>query len=1259
MAEDRGSATVTACSMCMKANRLLVTPHTDNTLDGRPAELADLAALVDPAVEQATTWMRKAQKLSEEGAAESDAADRLSAILKDPNGLDFTVGFVDRVIRTEDSAAAAKALQRIAGIAPKSLSGLDRSQILGGSYMSHLAPAVVIPIARARLRQMVGHLVVDSRPGPFGKAVEHITERGDALNINLLGEEVLGLAEADKHLDDVDRLLARDDVDYASIKVSSVVPQLSHWGFDGTVERVVERLLPLYRKAADAPAGTKFINLDMEVYSDLHLTTEVFTTLLERPELKNLEAGIVVQAYLPDALGAVQHLSEWASRRVADGGAQIKIRLVKGANLPMERVDAEMHDWPVAVMPTKQATDANYKRVLAWAFTPERLRGMRLGVAGHNIFDIAFARLLAQHRGVTERIEFEMLQGMAAEQSMAVSDDVGGVLYYVPAVSPEEFDVAVAYLVRRLEENAESENFMSGIFEIEPGNEIFRREEGRFRAAVDQLLEEGLELGGESAPLPHRMQDRTQEAAGREADYRGHQPLDEPFRNEPDTDISLPANQQWALELRDLVTDRAWYEGLPTPPELGLDDVAEIVETGRSAAKGWRERGARERAEILNRAADVLAGRRGHLMAVVAAETGKAFVQSDAEVSEAIDFCRWYARHAEELETVDGAEFDPDVLDLVTPPWNFPLAIPTGSTVAPLAAGAAVIHKPSPQTVRCSTALMEALWEAGVPRDVLQLVDAVEGDTGKALVSHPGVDRIVLTGAYETAELFGGWRSGRPVIGETSGKNALIITPAADRDQAVWDLVTSAFGHAGQKCSAASLGIMVGSVATSERYEKQLLDAASSMVVDWPENLQAIVGPTVEQPNDKLMRALTQLDEGEEWLLEPQQLDDSGRLWRPGIKKGVKPGSFFHETEVFGPVLGLMHAKDLEQAMQWQNAVDYGLTAGIHSLDVKEVRTWLEGVEAGNLYVNRGITGAIVQRQPFGGWKKSSVGLGAKAGGPNYLTQMGRWEKSGFREAEAVEGQPGLLPAVREVLGDADVLKALPETDLTWLRACAGADQRAWESEFGVAKDPTGLRSEANIFRYRPRDIVVRAAEDAPITDVIRVGLAAARSGSEVTLSAAPAVLEALPRSVRALFTHVLPALDDAAFRAQAKDRRLLGARTSARTAPEPAQQQRSTVQKLRNRLPFGSGAAAAEEASDPEVLELGVGARIKMVGEDPDLVAELGATPDVAVLMHPVVGASRVEIQEMLHEQAVSITLHRFGNSFGEMQRLRDELMG
>ncbi|WP_286737479.1 proline dehydrogenase family protein, partial [Kocuria sp. UBA1838] len=373
----------------------------------------DPHALADPAVDLVRTWLLRAQENQRKNTQKNPAEDRLAAVLQDPNGLEFTVGFVDRVVRTEDTKAAAKALQDIATLTPQSMPATDRAQIQAGTALSGVLPSVVVPAARTRLRQMVGHMVVDARPGPFGKSVKALRLHGHRLNINLLGEEVLGEDEAKKHLADAEGLLRREDVDYVSLKVSSVVPQLSHWGFDRTAERVVERLLPLYETAATKGTGKMFINLDMEVYSDLELTIEVFQRLLNKPQLKNLEAGIVIQAYLPDALGAIQRLSEWSGQRVADGGAQIKVRLVKGANLAMENVDAEMHGWPLATMESKQATDTNYKRVLSWLFHPERMRGMRLGVAGHNLFDIAFAHLLAAERGVTDRIEFEMLQGMA------------------------------------------------------------------------------------------------------------------------------------------------------------------------------------------------------------------------------------------------------------------------------------------------------------------------------------------------------------------------------------------------------------------------------------------------------------------------------------------------------------------------------------------------------------------------------------------------------------------------------------------------------------------------------------------------------------------------------------------------------------------------------------------------------------------------------------------------------------------------------
>ena len=286
----------------------------------------------------------------------------------------------------------------------------------------------------------------------------------------------------------------------------------------------------------------------------------------------------------------------------------------------------------------------------------------------------------------------------------------------------------------------------------------------------------------------------------------------------------------------------------------------------------------------------------------------------------------------------------------MTPPWNFPVAIPIGGVLAALAAGSAVVVKPAPSVPGCTevaaAAVRAALDNGGAPADILQVVRADEGEVGRALVAHRDVDTVLLTGSIDTARLFASWRAahdgGPRVYAETSGKNALVITSAADYDLAVADLVKSAFGHAGQKCSAASLVILVGSAGRSERLLRQLVDAVESVRVGWPTSLDATMGPLIEPPTGKLARALTSLEPGETWLVEPCQLDDTGRLWSPGLKDGVAPGSFLHVTECFGPVLGIMRADTLDEALALQNATPFGLTGGLHSLDEDEIEQWLD-----------------------------------------------------------------------------------------------------------------------------------------------------------------------------------------------------------------------------------------------------------------------------------------------------------------------------
>jgi RHH-type proline utilization regulon transcriptional repressor/proline dehydrogenase/delta 1-pyrroline-5-carboxylate dehydrogenase len=327
-------------------------------------------------------------------------------------------------------------------------------------------------------------------------------------------------------------------------------------------------------------------------------------------------------------------------------------------------------------------------------------------------------------------------------------------------------------------------------------------------------------------------------------------------------------------------------------------------------------------------------------------------------------------------------------------------------------------------------------------------------------VTHDGVDTVVLTGAYDTARLFLEWKPQLRLIAETSGKNALVITGGADVDLAIRDLVRSAFGHSGQKCSAASLAILEHSLHDDERFLARLADAVRSVRVGPPTDLATMMGPVIQPPAGKLRRALTELDAGERWLVEPKQLDARGALWSPGVKLGVRPGSWFHHTECFGPVLGVMRARDLDDALALQNAPEFGLTGGLHSLDPDEIAHWTDRVQVGNACVNRHTTGAIVQRQPFGGWKHSSVGPGAKTGGPNDVLRFVRFSP-------------------RSLEGTLDASAISP-------------------------RDLAGLHAEQNLLRFRPLDrVVVRAGRG--MTDEERRVLEQAARLTHVTVEIADA----------------------------------------------------------------------------------------------------------------------------------------------------------
>ncbi|MEO1061785.1 MAG: bifunctional proline dehydrogenase/L-glutamate gamma-semialdehyde dehydrogenase [Actinomycetota bacterium] len=994
--------------------------------------------LVDESIEVVTAWLAAAARA--ETREDRRTQRRLAGLLDDPAGAEFAMRFVDRVVRPESHEVAAGQLSGLARgrRSPQFLGRIDRTLLAIGARTAPLLPQVVMPLATRRMRQLVGHLVVDAGREPMRAHLARRRAEGFALNVNLLGEAVLGADEAQRRFDELLEAIARPEVDYVSVKASALVAQLPPWDHDAAVERVIARLRPLLLAGARHGA---FVNLDMEEYHDLDVTIDAFTRVLGEAELRAVEAGIVLQAYLPDSFAALRSLVDWADRR---DGADIKIRLVKGANLAMERVEAELRGWEQAPYATKAEVDANYKRCLDWVARPERLHRVRIGVASHNLFDVAWAHLLVRERGVEERVGFEMLQGMADALARTVRDDEGGLLLYTPVVRPEDFDVAISYLFRRLEENASDANFIRHLFDLRPGSAAFVDEAAKFRRAVAERWGVG--------ERPRRNAERAGSADG--------------FANEPDTDPVLPERRAWAAEL---------VARQPEPPRAPMttsaSEVDEIVAGAVMAAAGWGERSPEDRRRTLRAVAEELCRRRGDLVAAMVHEGNKTVGEADPEVSEAVDFARWYADRA--LDTIDRpmARFEPLGVVVVVPPWNFPVAIPAGGVLAALAAGNAVVLKPAPETPRCAELVAECCWAAGVPDDVLRFVRTPDDEVGRRLVSHPDVGGVILTGSAETAELFRSWQPDLPLFAETSGKNAMVITPNADLDLAVADLVTSAFGHAGQKCSAASLAICVGEVARSDRFRRQLVDATRTLAVGPATDLATSMGPLIAEPAGKLRRALTELDAGEEWWLEPRRLAVGS--WTPGIRAGVRPGSWFQRTECFGPVLGIVEAEDLDEAIAIQSSTDYGLTGGVHSLDEDEIERWLDRVEVGNAYVNRPTTGAIVRRQPFGGWKRSSVGPGAKAGGPDYVAMLGRWRAVGVDE-------PG------------------------WLDAARRDDLAVWSGELAREHDPSGLRVEQNVLRYRPiSGLLLRIGAGTPEREVERIRHAARTAGVRLTESRA------------------------------------------------------------------------------------------------------------------------------------------------------------
>jgi RHH-type proline utilization regulon transcriptional repressor/proline dehydrogenase/delta 1-pyrroline-5-carboxylate dehydrogenase len=884
----------------------------------------------------------------------------------------------------------------------------DTHRPLVGPASELASTPVFRPILSQVVRQgvfaMADRFIAGATPEEAIPALRELAKEGVAYTVDLLGEETLSDAEADVYLEryvSLIRTLAASSAEVSphgerwsgvppvniSIKLSALCPHLEPAAPEWVSEQSRERLRPLLRAAMECGA---FVNVDMEQYRYKDLVHTAFADAISEPEFRAYpHIGIVVQAYLRDAEEDVRKLARLAERR----GTPFSVRVVKGAYWDEEQIVADQNNWPVPVFTDKQETDESFD--LCTDALVEAWPHLHPAFGTHNPYSTAQAITKANAAGIPDTgIEFQTLYGMAEGLRGAVGDMGYRTRVYLPVgqVIP-----GMAYLVRRLLENTSNQAW----FNAGSGSAPAPADAGSLQRGDGGGPSAGAAVAAHipnSPPAPFFETD-TRRAMQNAIDRR---------REQFGTRVPLLTGDE---QVRDRDSAEVRY---PADPGIIIGEVAQAtradvdraVAVARDSYPGWRDTPASERGDILRRAADLMESRRYELSAVMVFESAKPWHEADGDVSEAVDYLRYYAAQATMLETPRFLPEGDGVLGerneyfhegrgvaAVIAPWNFPLAIICGMSVGAIAGGNAAILKPAAQSPIVAHELVRILREAGVPPGVVQYLPGPGRDVGQALVEHAGIDIIAFTGSSEVglgiirsaAEVRPGRANVKRVIAEMGGKNAVIVDDDADLDQAISGVLVSAFGYAGQKCSACSRLVVVGSA--YDEAVARLKNGVESLVVGPPHLPETFVPPVISA--DACEKIQGYIDGAREYatlMAEARGVPRDGHYIRPTVFTDVPIDSPLAREEVFGPVLAVFRAVTFAHALDVVLDSPFGLTGGVFSRNPRNIEHARACFRVGNLYINRKITGAVAGRQPFGGLRMS--GIGEKAGGPDYVRQF-------------------------------------------------------------------------------------------------------------------------------------------------------------------------------------------------------------------------------------------------------------------------------
>ena len=837
------------------------------------------------------------------------------------------------------------------------------------------------------------------------KTIERLRKDRMAFTVDLLGEAVITEAEAQSYLDRYLDLMAQlteaakrwspiaqiDQADgedlppvQVSVKLTAFYSQFDPLDVAGSQARVSDRIRHLLRRAKELGAAVHF---DMEQYTYKDLTLAILKQLLLEDEFRDrTDIGVTLQAYLRDSEADLRDLIVWAKQR----GRPVTVRLVKGAYWDQETIHAAQKDWQQPVFNDKSATDANFETMTRLLL--ENHEFLYAAIGSHNVRSQAYAIAIAETLKIPRRrFELQVLYGMADKLAKAISDRGYRVRVYCPY---GELIPGMSYLIRRLLENTANSSFLRQNLEERPIEELLAPPE--FKNSEFSVVNSAVA----AMPTFHNAADADY-ADGAQRD-RALQALQRVRQQLGKTYLPLINGEYVETETKiTSLNPSNFREQIGQVGLISIEQAEQAVQAAKAAFPAWQRKPAKERAAILRRAADLLEQRRDEFAAWICLEVGKSLNEANPEVSEAIDFCRYYADEMERLDR--GVHYDlpgetnryhyqPRGIVIVISPWNFPLAIPTGMTVAALVAGNCALLKPAETSSVIIAKLTEVLVEAGIPKGVFQFVPGKGSTVGAHLVKHPDIHMIIFTGSQEVgcriyadaATLQPGQKHLKRVVAEMGGKNAIIVDESADLDQAVQGVVHSAFSYSGQKCSACSRVIVLEPI--YEVFLRRLVEATKSLNVGPADQPSTKVGPVIDGAAHDRIRDYIEKGRLECELALELPAPEGGYFIGPTIFRDVPPTAVIAQEEIFGPVLAVMRAATFDQALELANGTHYALTGGLYSRTPSHIDRSQREFEVGNLYINRGITGAIVARQPFGGFKLS--GVGSKAGGPDYLLQF-------------------------------------------------------------------------------------------------------------------------------------------------------------------------------------------------------------------------------------------------------------------------------